>query len=168
VSQPSLRTARLVLRPFRVGDATALWPITSDREAMRYWGPHERFQDTEDFVRMTAEADPAACCDFIVERDGEVIGKAGMWEKPEIGFFIAPWAQRQGYGREAVTAVIGHLFDTYDMPTLTADVDPENAASLALLQVLGFQETGRAARTIEILGEWRDSVYLELERPVGS
>ena len=43
---------------------------------------------------------------------------------------------------------------------LTADVDPRNAASLALLRRHGFVETGRAAATWQIGDEWCDSIYL--------
>ena len=45
---------------------------------------------------------------------------------------------------------------------LRADVDPRNEPSLRLLTLHGFVETGRAARTWHIAGEWCDSVYLEL------
>ena len=65
---------------------------------------------------------------------------------------------------EALNAILPHLLTTYRFPALTADVDPENVASLALLARFGFRETGRAEKTIEIAGKWCDSVYLALNR----
>jgi ribosomal protein S18 acetylase RimI-like enzyme len=53
----------------------------------------------------------------------------------------------------------------YAMDAITADVDPRNVASLRLLARLGFEETGRAARTCQVGDEWQDSVYLALRRP---
>ena len=50
------------------------------------------------------------------------------------------------------------------MGELTADVDPDNAASIGLLKSLGFRETHRAERTMQIRGQWCDSVYFALRR----
>jgi len=49
---------------------------------------------------------------------------------------------------------------------LTADVDPENAASIRLLERLGFLRTGFAERTWNVGGEWKDSLYYGLSRAV--
>ena len=162
--QPVLTTERLTLRPFQADDVDPLFAILSDREAMRYWGPHETRSETERLVAGTMNASADVSCDFVIERDGRVVGKAGMWERPEIGFFVAPEHQRQGIATEALNAVIRYLFQTYDLGTLTADVDPRNTPSIMLLKNLGFVETGRAKATIQILGEWCDSVYLALHR----
>lgn len=61
-------------------------------------------------------------------------------------------------------AVIPHLFKTYPVDRLTADVDPRNAPCLRLLDRLGFAETYRAERTLLWGNEWADSVYLALTR----
>ena len=133
---------------------------------MQYWdNTHETLDDTRAFVAATMKAPQATSCDFILEREGRAIGKAGMWEMPEIGFILHPDHWRQGLMREALSVVIPHLFDSYPMRAMTADVDPDNAGSLALLQTLGFQQTGTAKNTIEIGGRWCDSVYLSLKRP---
>jgi ribosomal-protein-alanine N-acetyltransferase len=66
---------------------------------------------------------------------------------------------------EALRAVVPHLFATTGVPQLTADVDPRSAASLRLLERLGFQVTGRAAVAFFVYGEWADSVHLALPRP---
>jgi RimJ/RimL family protein N-acetyltransferase len=51
------------------------------------------------------------------------------------------------------------------MAAIRAEIDPRNAASAALLARFGFVETHRAARTIEVGGEWCDSAYWRLDRP---
>jgi RimJ/RimL family protein N-acetyltransferase len=43
-----------------------------------------------------------------------------------------------------------------------ADVDPENVASLRLLEALGFKRTGFAKNTMKVGEAWVDSVYLAL------
>lgn len=165
MAAPVLRTRRLVLRPFEMTDAPALHETLSDADSMKYWGDrHRSLAETEAFVRATRDAPAETTCDFVITLDGRPIGKAGMWEAPEIGFFVAPGYRREGYAREAVGAVIGHLFATRPLTELTADVDPRNAPSLKLLESLGFRETGRAARTMQVEGAWCDSVYLALRR----
>ena len=91
-----------------------------------------------------------------------MIGKVGLWQMPEIGYILHPDYWRRGFATEAVQAVIAHGFETLGLDRITADVDPDNAASLAMLIKLGFVITGQAKNTIEIGGKWFDSIYLEL------
>ena len=61
----------------------------------------------------------------------------------ELGYLVVPSRQGQGIGREALTALITHLFFSEERRRLFADVDPENAASNRLLERLGFTLEGR-------------------------
>lgn len=161
-------TERLTLRHARMSDAEPMHAILSDPAAMAYWStlPHETIAQTRDWIASMVEANRAGpSWDFVVERDGEVIGKAGFWKLPEIGYILHPDHWGQGLAREALTAVIRAVFDDAGVETIKADVDPRNAASLALLGRLGFEKTGYGKDTWEIGGVWLDSVYLELKRP---
>jgi ribosomal-protein-alanine N-acetyltransferase len=66
---------------------------------------------------------------------------------------------------EALRPVVAHLFHRHTVPELTAEVDPRNRASMAVLRKLGFRETHRAERTMQWREEWCDSVYYALARP---
>lgn len=175
VSGPDAPSARIRLRPFEEADAGALHPIFADPRAMRFWStpPHTDLEQTRAFVRATMAATAQGRGDDqVVVVDGQVIGKAGLWDGEEIGFILAPEVWGRGLAREAVAAVIERA-RARGLPRITADVDPRNAASLRLLTSLGFVETGRAARTLQVGGQWADSVYLALElasagaRPAG-
>ncbi len=138
--------------------------LLSDPRAMRYWSrpEHDSIAESHDWLeRMIAATDAD---DYLIEFRGRVIGKAGMWRRPEVGFMIHPDHQGKGLAREAMVAVIDHLFTAHDIPDLVAEADPRNAASLKLLARLGFVETGRAERTMQWREEWCDSVYLALPR----
>jgi RimJ/RimL family protein N-acetyltransferase len=102
--------------------------------------------------------------DFVVEHEGRVVGKAGLYRFPEIGYILHPDVWRRGFAREALGAVVRRAFDVHELPEILADVDPDNAASLAVLGRLGFRETGRKERTLLIGGRWCDSVYLQLKQ----
>jgi len=164
---PTLVTERLTLRPARWDDLDALHRIFIDPRAMRYWSrpTHTDVEETRAWLRSMIEATSERSADFIVELDGRVIGKAGCYRMPEVGYILHPDHWGRGLATEALAAVIDHVFATHDVEALVADVDPRNEASLRLLARLGFEETGRAERTFEIAGEWVDSVYLRLDRP---
>lgn len=162
-----LITPRLILRKPQAGDLDDLHACLSNPQAMRYWSTpeHETVEESRDWLYRMIAADPAVSDDFLITHQGRVIGKAGMWQSPEIGFLLHPDFWQRGLAFEAMTAVIEHLFATRDLPFLTAEADPRNAGSLGLLARLGFQETGRAERTMRWRDEWCDSVYLRLDRP---
>ena len=74
-----LATQRLVLRRANEDDLDALHAVLSHPLAMRYWSTpeHDSRAQTGDFLQtMIAEH----CDDFIVEHQGQVIGKAGAWQ----------------------------------------------------------------------------------------
>lgn len=162
-----IKTPRLILRRATSGDLAAMHAVLSSPAAMRYWSspPHRTIKQTRDWLNSMIDASPAESMDFIIDYEGEVIGKAGCWRLPEIGFIMHPDHWGKGLAREALTAIIERLFARFAIPAITADVDPRNMACLALLERLGFSQTGRAARTWLVGDEWCDSIYLALPRP---
>jgi ribosomal-protein-alanine N-acetyltransferase len=165
--EPEIRTARLRLRRALPDDLQAMHAILSDPRAMRYWSslPHTDIAQTREWLDGMIASPPEESDDFIVVLDGAVIGKAGCWRLPAVGYILHPDYWGQGFATEALTAAIAHVFANFPLPALIADVDPRNASSLALLARLGFKEIQRASRTWQIGEEWCDSIYLGLPRP---
>ncbi|MDF8333555.1 GNAT family N-acetyltransferase [Novosphingobium cyanobacteriorum] len=161
-----LRTARLLLRPARSDDVDPLHAIMRQPRTMAYWStpPHESPEQTADFVTAMMEIPDGQGEDFVVEWEGRVIGKAGLYRFPDIGYLFDPAVWGQGFAQEALRAVIGRAFTVHALPRIQADVDPRNAASIRLLGRLGFHETHRQSRTWLVGEEWCDSVYFALLR----
>ncbi len=161
-----IKTDRLLLRPAREDDLPAFFAIMSDPRAMRFWStlPHENIDLTRDWMRPLFNP-PGQGFEWVIALDGAVIGKAGGYNLPEIGFILHPDHWGQGYVTEAMQAIIPALFASSDVPHLTADVDPLNVASLRVLEKLGFTQTHRAEKTFNLGGVWADSIYLALPRP---
>jgi [ribosomal protein S5]-alanine N-acetyltransferase len=161
-----LRTDRLILRRARLDDLEAMHAVLSDERAMRYWtnGPHAELGETERWLRSMIESPAEVSDDFVVTLDGAPIGKMGAWRLPEFGFILRSDHWGRGYAAEALAAFLDHMFRGRGVDSLTADVDPRNAASLRLLKARGFVETGFKA------GNWTthigvcDSLYLRLDR----
>lgn len=160
-----LLTPRLKLRPARADDLEAMHAVLSNPRATRWWStpPHETLEQTAGWLNgMIAHG--AGQPDFVVELDGRVVGKAGFFELPEVGYILHPDVWGRGLATEAVAAAVDHVFTTREVDVLTADVDPENAASIRLLERLGFTKTGSAQRTWNVGGVWKDSLYYGLTR----
>ena len=162
-----LTTKRLVLRGPQPDDLAGMFANYSDPRAMRFWstGPHADPSVTQRILDQHIAAWAKAQVYFQITLDGRYIGNAGNYHKDEIGFMLHPDYWQQGILTEAMQSIIPHLWDVTDHAQLTADVDPNNAASVGLLKKLGFAETHRAANTFCIDGVWSDSVYLALQRP---
>lgn len=161
-----VRTARLILRHARLEDVEPLHAVFSDPVAMRWWSslPHETLDQTRAWVEGMMAGNAAGAPDFVVEWNGRAIGKAGFWKLPDVGYILHPDAWGQGLAAEAVGAVIDHVFAERLTEIVTADVDPQNMASIRLLERLGFTRTGFSERTWNIGGEWKDSLYYALDR----
>jgi [ribosomal protein S5]-alanine N-acetyltransferase len=162
-----IRTPRLTLRRARSSDLEAIHAVLSNPAAMRYWStpPHTELEQTRAWLGAMIAAPAAESDDFVLDYGGKVIGKAGCWRLPEIGFILHPDYWGLGLAHEALVAVIERVFARFPIDAIEADVDPRNAASLSLLERLGFVETRRAPHTWKVGETWCDSVYLSLARP---
>ena len=162
-----IATARLKLRTARPDDLAAIHAIMTRADAMRWWSspPHETTDQTRTWLDSMIANGPEHP-DFIIEFGGKVIGKAGFWAPPDIGYILHPDYWGRGLATEALTAAIDHIFAVQTFDRLTADVDPGNTASIRLLERLGFAKTGQAERTMQGGDAWVDSVYYGLQRRV--
>ena len=108
-----IRTDRLLLRPATFGDVEAFHGIMSDGRAMAYWSttPHKDMDETRSWIASMIGIGPGEGEDFVIELDGRVIGKAGLYRFPEIGFILHPHAWGNGYAREALEAVVHAYHD---------------------------------------------------------
>ena len=127
-----------------------------------------------DFIRkysVTDEVKPGNWkqLGIFLKDNQKLIGDCGFClqgEQVEIGYTISPEYQGQGYGKEAVKALIGFLFQTYQVEKIMARCDPENKVSIGLLERLKFIQTGFFPRSIKIRGRWKDDVLFTLTKEV--
>ena len=77
----------------------------------------------------------------------------------ESSIYIAEGSRGRGIGRALMEALLASAGGIW---TIHAGMFPENTASLALHERLGFRLVGRFERIAQLDGVWRDTVLLEL------
>ena len=163
----TIETERLILRPLREDDLQALHAIFSNPQAMRYWD-RPAWTDPEQTRALLAAfmADaPQDHLEFGLERNGNLLGRVGMWKRYEIGYILHPDHWGHGYATEAMRALIAAVHGRCpDAPALTAELDPRNAASIRVLEKLGFQKVGHETANFRYGDEWVDTAYYRLAR----
>jgi RimJ/RimL family protein N-acetyltransferase len=149
-----LETERLLLRPWRVGEALVLRELWTERDPRV--PPHRRIDavgrptvaELEESIRAdrpTSTGLPA----IEPKAGGDVVGYCGLVDsdrgpagEPELAFELLRRARGQGYATEAAWAVLDWARSS-GFERLWATVWDWNTASRRVLDRLGFTETGR-------------------------
>jgi RimJ/RimL family protein N-acetyltransferase len=146
-----LETFRLTLRPQKLDDAAALFPILGDGEAMRFWN-RPALSDPAVVADLVAEqqaaADSGLCRYWTVLEDGDPIGSIdlSLIEKSgaELGFLFRRDRWGCGLATEAVAAVVTEAFGPLRLTHLAAGVQTGNQAAIRVLEKTGFDRVRRA------------------------
>lgn len=84
-----------------------------------------------------------------VWRKGRLIGVVGIGRRGdaiEIGYWFGRASQGQGFGREAVGAIVTRLRQRFSREAIIAECRRDNKRSWRLLRRLGFRPSGSGAR----------------------
>jgi [ribosomal protein S5]-alanine N-acetyltransferase len=80
----------------------------------------------------------------------------GAFRSAYLGYYALEPNAGRGYMREGMLLVFRYAFGDLELHRLQANVQPENARSIALVRSTGFTEEGFARRYLKIDGRWRD------------
>lgn len=79
-----------------------------------------------------------------------------LYQNAVLSYYLgAPFAG-QGYMTEACSLAVDHAFSVERLHRVEANIQPNNAPSLAVVQRLGFRLEGYSPRMLKICGRWRD------------
>jgi RimJ/RimL family protein N-acetyltransferase len=146
---PTLTTTRLRLRRFERRDLADLHACLSDPAAMRYWNcpPCKTMTDTEKalawLLKTTSPYDHLAWAACKKSND-RCIGMVNYHRRDtrnrrlQLGYITAPKHQRNGFGTEAVRAVLNYCAEDLNIHRVEALIHPDNLASIGLAEGLGF------------------------------
>jgi RimJ/RimL family protein N-acetyltransferase len=171
-----LEGPRVRLDLLRDDDLDALYAIQSDPEVCRYllYEPRSR-ERVQEVLERDAGATRLGEADSFVQpaiRDasGRLIGTmyfkiSSVEDKTaEIGWLLDPRFQGQGYAREAAGLLFGLAFGELGLHRVYAELDPRNAASVALCLRLGMRHEAHFREHMWFKGDWADTgIYAILE-----
>jgi len=172
---PTLRAARVTLRWLGPEDVGALHEVFSNADVMRYWS-RPAFTQLDDARALLAAIERAFAARSLFQwgiarnEDDRVIGTCTLAAvdasnlRAELGYALGRAYWRQGLMREALDRLLAYAFGELRLRRLEADVDPRNAASITLLEKLGFQREGLLRERWCVAGEVQDTVWLGLLR----
>lgn len=73
-----------------------------------------------------------------------------------LGYYLFEKFTGKGYMTEAVRLVLRYAFRELKLHRVEANVQPQNLASIAVLQRCGFSKEGFSPKYLKIGGRWRD------------
>lgn len=155
-----LETKRLILRTPEIRDAADYVSIHNSRFVLRF---NAMAPVTEEKV-MARMNDPEYLENTLfieLKQTGCIIGAVFLEEdslrwgvnSKELSYFIAEDHSRNGYMKEALHALIAHLFESSDLTCVAARSFAPNVASRALLASLGFHQDGIIPRCVKGYGD---------------
>lgn len=177
----------VTLRPVRLRDGPAWSAIRiRDEDHLARWEPslpggwaqrHSPAEWPGRWMALRGVGWRGTALPFAVCLDGHLAGQVmvgNVVREPLLSAYVGYWCDTRvtgaGVTTAAVALVLDHCFTAVGLHRMEATVRPENAASLRVLDKLGFRHEGLLRRYLEIDGAWRDHLCLAMtaeERPPG-
>ncbi len=153
MTQPTLTTERLVLRPFTLADAPDVQRLAGAREVASPTQniPHP-YEDgmAEQWISTHAEAfanDQRVSFAITQREDGALCGAIGLGinrphQHAEMGYWLGLPYWNRGYTSEAARAVVRYGFEVLDLHRIFARHMTRNPASGRVMQKIGMAYEG--------------------------
>lgn len=174
---PVLETERLILREYRLEDASVLFNLRRNPDVMQYIErPRpEKVSDSEAVITTRlAEFKQQKNIVWVIAlktHPDQMIGDVGYWRfdlsnhRAELGYILDPAYWRKGILTEALTAVLNFGFETLNLHSICANINPQNEASRRLLLKTGFQKEALFREDYYFEGKFIDSEIYGLLNP---
>ena len=145
----NIETERLILRTPRVEDAESMHALWHSEFVGKY-NVLTPMSVAEMREKLIKDAERGENVHLVLKGTGEVIGMIGVeedslrWQAGSVmlDYFLGQEYARKGYMTEALRGLITHIFATKPVEILTVRVFADNAASVALMEKLGFVHEG--------------------------
>ena len=153
----------------RLADADVVAAYRSDPEVAQFQDWPMPYDTAGLFERLAAneslEPDLSVGTNLAIECNGQLVGDVyarvdgGI---AEIGFTLSPQHRGRGYATQAAAAMVDHLIEHHGVHRVEASVDPENLASMRVLEAIGMRKEALARRAYLVRGEWVDDLHYGL------
>lgn len=160
----SLQGFRTRIHPPEAQDEEAFLAAMRDSSGLHYpWVSAPN--DHAGWVRYMTRLERHNEAGFLVKRiqDGVICGVVNLnvitYEalcSAYISYYGVIGQVEKGYMKEGLSQVIRYAFDELGLHRLEANIQPENRASIALVQSVGFRYEGLSHRFMKINKQWCD------------
>ena len=167
-------TDRLYIRDFKPDDFDEFHKLVQNSDIYKYmpWGPNSE-EDTKNFIQMSIEQgskEPRKSFDvpIILKETHLIVGCIGirvsssLHKKADIGYWIKRDLWGQGFAKEAALGLLSFGFQKLKMNKIYATADPNNPASIRVLEKIGMVKEGYLKEDMYIQGKYRDSVLMAI------
>lgn len=158
-----LETERLFFRMWKQEDFPAFSQYFSSKEQTRFLGGVKKPEEAWRLMASYVGHYMLNGYSYLAMEDkssGQLVGTVGLWNstpwpEPELGYWLLPESQGQGFGLEAGLAVKEFAYQQHNISSLVSYIDAENEASKKLALRIGAQLDG----VIELLDFGPHEVY---------
>jgi ribosomal-protein-alanine N-acetyltransferase len=157
-------TDRVALRRLTADDGDELLALVrQSRDLHRPWAyPPDRPEQVLELLARSRRDDFESLLACRLE-DGAIAGVfnisqivRGAFQSAFLGYYGHARHVRRGYMRDGLALVVAHAFGPLGLHRLEANIQPGNAASVALARSAGFRLEGYSPRYLLVGGRWRD------------
>ncbi|MGR6915137.1 GNAT family N-acetyltransferase [[Actinomadura] parvosata] len=170
--KPTLKGARVTLRPVGPEHVDGLIESVSDPDVRRLTGSHATFDPDQLRAWYATRGDHPDRLDLAIMAGDEYVGEVVLNEldAPNLSCnlrigLVGPRVFGKGYGTEAIELVLGHAFGTTPLHRIRLGVYAFNERARHVYKKIGFVEEGVERDALLWDGQWHDCVLMAILRP---
>jgi ribosomal-protein-alanine N-acetyltransferase len=165
----SLSHENVTVRLVRMRDAKAIERLLLDnRDWLRPWEATNPYAPLSFEMRPVVRTllrnyDLGVGIPLVIEMDGVLVGQLnvsniayGSMHSATLGYWVSPAVAGRGVTPTAVALITDYLFGRLGLHRVAIEIRPENAASLRVVEKLGFRYEGLIKGHMHINNDWRD------------
>lgn len=162
-----LESERLVIRPFHIEDAEAVFEYISDPKVMKYIPEGVMtLEETNSFILENTGEDAEKFA-VLLKDENRLIGHIAFFKyfgdhTYEIGWVFNPKYYNKGFATEAARAVLNFGFAKMKLHRIIATCQPENTPSYRIMEKIGMRREGYFKKCIPHGDEWWDEYYYSI------
>ncbi len=173
---PFINTERLQLRAIQEIDLDDLYTLRTNASVLKYLNREkDTIEKTTSILTQiinNVKNNDAITWAINIKGDTRLIGTIGLWQvdkfnhKAELGYMTLSDHWGKGYVSEALKPVMDYGFEHMRLHRIEAEVNPENAASIRVLEKHGFVREGYYKEDYYYNGEFLDSARYGIITPL--
>lgn len=173
---PVIETERLILRRLHTGDAAEIFFLRSDAGMMTYMDraslqSHDEAIELIERLLKLDMANEGINWGMTLKGNDRLIGTICLFHftkehyRGEIGYMLHPDFQGKGLMQETIAAILDYGFKQLKLHSIEANVNPENKASIKILERNNFVREAYFKENYFYEGKFLDSAIYSLLTP---